>query len=197
MDTKNPIPSAIDMRVWHDLTTYQLRIARRWLKRGDKTADVFCKFFFYFSGFNAVYFLWRKIDNLDNRNETVHIKNLLGKLNGERAREILDRVKTNIEYFCERRPIQRMDRRSMDSQKTGDRSEGEGWKQRLRDTELPSSEHVVALGEILYLVRSNLVHGSKRAEGDDLEIIQMSVEPLRILLEETIHRTERELPSEG
>lgn len=80
MDTENleiGSHSRNDLWAWDDLIRFQLKIAERWLKRGDKAKDTFAEFFFYFTGFNAIYFLWRKIDNLDQTNEGKHIKNLL------------------------------------------------------------------------------------------------------------------------
>jgi len=176
-----------NLQAWDDLIRFQLNIAERWLKRGNETDDIFAKFFFYFTGFNALYFLWKKIDGLDQANEGKHIKNLLKKFEEAKAQEILNNVRTSVNYFCQRRPIQRMDKRNSGRQHTGEESEGRRWRNKLQNNNnLSASERLVAMGQILYLVRSNLVHGSKTESGDDLEIIQMCIEPMRIFLKESI-----------
>jgi hypothetical protein len=197
MDKLNPErdnPGRNDLSAWDDLIRFQVNIAERWLKRGDKAEDIFAKFFFYFTGFNALYFLWRKIDGLDQTNEGKHIENLLKKFDEIKAQEILDGVRTNVAYFCQRRPIQRMDKRTINDPYSGEEYEGRRWKERLQDNQLSALERIVAMGQILYLVRSNLVHGSKAETGDDREIIQMSIEPLRIFLREALLRTRQQRP---
>ncbi len=181
---------------WDDLIRFQLNIAERWLKRGNKTKDIFSKFFFYFTGFNALYYLWRKIDNLDETNEGKHIENLLKKFDEAKAQEIFDKLRTSIDYFCQRHPIQRMDKRNIEDLKEGEEAEGRRCKNKLQDDRLSVSKRIVALGGILYLVRSNLVHGSKAESGDDLEIIQMSIEPLMVFLTEALLWTRQQCPWE-
>jgi hypothetical protein len=183
-----------DLGAWDDLIRFQLNIAERWLKRGDEAKDTFATFFFYFTGFNALYFLWRKIDKLDQTNEGKHIENLLKKFYESKAQEILEKVRTNIDYFCQRRPIQRMDRRTANSPYTGEENEGRKWQEVLQNKSLSASERINAMGQILYLVRSNLVHGSKAESGDDLKIIQNSTEPLRIFLTEALLLTRQLCP---
>ena len=175
-----------DLWAWDDLIRFQLNIAKRWLKRGNQTKDLFAKFFFYFAGFNAIYFLWRKIDNLDQTNEGKHIENLLAKFDEQKAQEILNKARTSIDYYCQRRPIRRLDRRTDKRPFEGDIREGRKWQKRLKDQNLSPIERLISLGQILYLVRSNLVHGSKAESGDDREIIQMSIDPLRVFLKEAL-----------
>jgi hypothetical protein len=182
---------------WDDLVRFQLVIAERWLERGNKAKDTFAKFSFYFTGFNAIYFLWRKIDNLDyvsegKHSEGKHIENLLNKFDEAKAREILDKIGISVDYFSKRRPIQRMDRRSSKALYMGEESEGGRWRKKLQDNNLPPSERLVAMGQILYLVRSNLVHGSKAESGDDLNIIQKSIEPLKVFLTEAVSWTKEQ-----
>lgn len=194
MDMEDGHDSSVSIPDWTDLTGYQLKIAKRWLEKGNEAEDIFARFFFYFSGFNALYFLWRMIDN-PGSSEKLHIRNLLRKVDQEKAQEILDRLNVSITYFCERPPIQQMIKRDVNSQKTGEEEEGQKWKTILLDANQSSLERVVALGMILYLVRCNLVHGSKTESGDDRRIIKNSIEPLKVLLEESIHITERETSS--
>lgn len=197
MGTKNnerPCHNTDNLWVWEDLIRFQLSISKRWLKRGNETEDIFAKFFFYFTGFNALYFLYRKIDNLDHTNEGKHIENLLKKFDEGEAQDILNKVRKSIDYFCHRSPIQRMDRRTDRKPYIGKEAEGRKWKNKLKNNHLSPSQRVVALGHILYLVRSNLVHGSKAESGDDFEIIQASIEPLKVFLTETISWINRQPP---
>jgi hypothetical protein len=70
----------------------------------------------------------------------------------------------------------------------GDAEEGTKWRRQLRAGKT-CREQLVALGRILYLVRSNLVHRSKAEAGDDKEIVVNSVHALKVLLEQTIALT--------
>lgn len=171
-------------REWQQLAWIQREIAERWLRRGRETGDEFAKFFFYFSGFNALYFLWREIDRLHDANEGKQIENLLRKFDETEASKILTQLLQTVEYFSHRRPIERMDRRR-GGRFEGDPREGRKWQRILVDGLTPV-DRLVALGQILYLVRSNLVHGSKLDAGDDLEIIGISVPALECLLGATI-----------
>jgi hypothetical protein len=77
---------------------------------------------------------------------------------------------------------------------------GEEREGRRAHEKLMSSSPVdwlVALGIILYLVRCNLVHGSKAEMGDDELVIEASVAPLKLLLEKAVKLTERQLSSRG
>lgn len=48
------------------LLWFQKSIAHRWYSRAQGFDDQFVRFFFYFSGFNALYFAWAKADDLRN-----------------------------------------------------------------------------------------------------------------------------------
>lgn len=185
---------------WDDFIRIQLNISERWLNRGKKSQDIFAKFFYYFSGFNALYFLWREIDDLKNEkgkrpNESKQIEHLLKKFDEREALEILKTLSKNVKYFCERRPIQRMDRRKAENPHEGDPDEGKKWQKLLKEKTL-AIDRLVALGEIIYLVRSNLVHGSKVESGDDEEIIDNSIYPLEVFLTKSILVTESKCPWE-
>lgn len=72
---------------------YRRNIARRWHSRAVCSNDLFAKFFFCFSGFIALYFVWAKADNLRNSeireaSEVLQIKHLLQKLDSEEAKAI-------------------------------------------------------------------------------------------------------------
>jgi hypothetical protein len=181
---------------WDDMIRFQHNIAERWLERGNKVKDIFSRFFFYFSGFNSIYFLWNKIDGLGEPNEGKQIEHLLSKLDEHKAQEILDELKPAIQFFIGHRPIQRMNKRDVNSPYEGEADEGRRWRGKLQDDQATAVNKIIAIGRIIYLVRSNLVHGSKAESGDDREIIKNAVEPLRILLEQTLSWSKKQCPWE-
>jgi hypothetical protein len=181
---------------WVPLATFQTNIAKRWLERGHSSADVFAKFFFYFAGLNALYFLWGKIDDVRNQQgqpagEEKQVENLVRKLRSDDVEEVITALNQTVRFFEERSPIQRMDRRGPKNPIDGDMAEGRRWRERLREEEL--LERLVALGSILYLVRSNLVHGSKIDSGDDQDVIQHAVPAVKLLLEKSLTISESAL----
>lgn len=186
------------------LIEFQLDIAQRWQKLGSDTKgnetreNIFATFFFYFAGFNAIYFLWSIINGLKQSGEAEHVKNLLKKIDEIKAQKILSKVKSSVDYFCQRRSIQQMKKRSCKSPYEGDETEGDTQKKVLQNKNKTASEKIVALGIILYLCRCNLVHGSKKGleSGDDCEIIKNSIEPLRVFLKEAISLTRQRCPWE-
>lgn len=183
----------------NQLANFQLDIAKRWLRRGEESCDVFFQFFCFFTGFNALYFLWGKLDGLTNDHgnpagEEKQIHHLIEKFGGEQTARVrgAQAVKDAIQYFGhERDPIQRMGKRNRSSPESGDPSEGAKWKRQLGE-QTRSTEQLKALASVLYLVRCNLVHGSKSESGDDAQIIRKAVSALKELLSESIQVTERE-----
>jgi hypothetical protein len=178
------------------LLRFQKQIAHRWYRRAQDFDDPFVRFFFYFSGFNALYFAWAKADALKNDEgrmvrEDLQIENLLGKFNSGEARELLRQLNPAIEFFSSRRPVQRMDKRTCHRFDKGEAREGRGAHERLASSS--PVDQLAALGKILYLVRCNLVHGSKAEMGDDERIIEASIGPLELLLEIAIDFTEKQL----
>lgn len=88
-----------------------------------------------------------------------------------------------------------MDRRKARNPFEGDSDEGKKWQKWLKEKPL-ALDRLVALGEILYLVRSNLVHGSKVESGDDEQIIDNSIYPLEVFLTKSILVTKNKCPWE-
>jgi hypothetical protein len=182
---------------WRDLAEFQLHLAERWLDRGAKSMDAYARFFFYFAGINALYYLWSKVDNVRGRapdqppNEAKQIEHLLGKVTPAQASQLVAAAHASVQFFGARRPIERMDKRSSGRATVGDAREGK----KAREVLLQGSdqERVSALGKILYLVRSNLVHGSKMDQGDDEQVITNSVLGLQAILEWGITWTHSEL----
>lgn len=177
---------------WRDLAEFQLHIAERWRDRGARTEDPFARFLFYFAGVNALYFLWSKVDGVRGGapdrppNEVRQIEHLLSKA-GSSAVEVLGGVPDCLGYFADRRPIERMDRRSQSRATVGDVGEGRTAQEALRSG--PDTERLRALGTILYLVRSNLAHGSKMDQGDDQDVVKHAVPGLAAILKWAIGHT--------
>lgn len=89
-----------------------------------------------------------------------------------------------VQYLLERGPIQRMDRREP-SGITGSIEEGRRHQRRLRDEQDPS-ERLRSLAQILYVVRCNLVHGSKMVDGYDIDLLQRCAPALRLIAEASL-----------
>ncbi len=180
--------------MFNDLISFQTNIAKRWLSKGKASEDTFAKFFFYFSGFNALYFLEAVIDDLkDDKGKRVsevkQIAHLLRKFDESTAKEILKALSQAVNYFSKRPPIQRMDKRTAKNPHRGDDQEGSNLQKMLRKEGASSIDRLVALGKFLYLVRCNLVHGSKTESGDDKEIISNAILPLEIILAKALSLT--------
>jgi len=182
---------------WTALTIFQVNIAKRWQRRAAKSTDEFAKFFFYFAGFNALYFLWGKIDDVRNKEnkpagEGILIRHLLAKLDETTTTTLVNQLNTTVCYFTNRNPVQRMDCRDKEHQIDGDEREGKRWREELK-SDSSAQAGLQALGSVLYIIRSNLVHGSKGEVGDDEEIVRNSVKALKYILEATLAFTEREI----
>lgn len=173
-----------------ELMSFQFRAAQGWLSRAAQSSDIYAKFFFYFSGFNALFFLWSRIDGVNG--DAKEIKNMLGKFDETKAKELLAKSYASVGYFSHRNPVARMDRRTCADPYGFDEKEGTKWKEILDDQTKSSTERLISLGEIIYLVRSNLIHGS-RVPVHDSEAIPNCLEPLKILLEESIELTRTRL----
>lgn len=181
---------------WRDLAEFQLHIAERWWDRGARTTDPFAQFFFYFAGVNALYYLWSKVDDVRGGaqerppNEVRQIEHLLNKA-GLSSAKMLASARDCAGYFADRRPIERMDRRSQGRATVGDEGEGRTARDALQGGS--DTERLCALGAILYLVRSNLTHGSKMDQGDDQDVVEHAVPGLRAILTWAIGHTRSEL----
>lgn len=88
-----------------------------------------------------------------------------------------------------------MDKRTAENPHEGDPEEGNKWQIWLKEKPF-ALERLIALGEILYLVRSNLVHGSKAESGDDEQVIDNSIYPLEVFLTKSILVTKNKCPWE-
>ena len=175
----------LDFRQKEKLYEFQIAIAERWRGKGQKAWDPFSKFFFFFAGFNDLYFLWKQIDG-DPGKEDENVSRILAKLSNEEADKPLAQLSTQVNYFKNRSPIQSMGDRSSNNQSMGKDSEGKKLKAALLNSSATPSERLVAFGGIIYLVRCNLVHGNKIDSGDDETIIMNTVCPLELILETSL-----------
>jgi hypothetical protein len=162
------------------------------------TNDIFMRFFCLFAAFNGLYYLWNEVDAMkgdDGRplGEGKQIEHLLRKLSNDQAKQTLDQATAAVRYFSDRRPIQRMGMRDPAHPYEGNQDEGQKWKKRLIDSSAPALDRVVALAQILYLVRSNLVHGGKMESGDDEVVISNAVGGLQAALDAAMNLTHERL----
>lgn len=205
---------------YREIADFQLAVASRWEAIGKDCAQPAFAFLSFFSALNAIYWLWgitdaraafspeelgsiagalsampeevavRVIDELEPRprGESRLISDLIDKLGEDAARQIFDDpgVQQSVAYFARRAPIRRMGKRGNDP--LGDISEGKRYKRRL-GVDSPTAR-LQALGGILYLVRCNLVHGSKSMDELDEELLTNSVPPLRQLVSTSTRFTE-------
>ena len=170
-----------------ELAGFQLGIAQQWFRRGENISDVFAKFFFFYTAFNALYFLWKEIDSVDGR-ESRQIEHLVDQLNGTVWPELEREFAEPVRFFASR-PIERMgDRRDTDPSH-GRVTEGRRHQRVLADPSADATEKAKALASVLYIVRCNLAHGNKETMGDDLNIIQNAVPLLRALSSRAIDYT--------
>lgn len=172
---------------YSDLAHFQVRIAQQWFARGEKTSDVFAKFFFFYAAFNALTFLWKKVDRVEG-GDIPQIENLVDKLDGAVWQKLARDFAEPIGFFT-RRAIERMDKRKRSEPSRGEGREGRGHQRVLADPSADPTEKLKALANILFLVRCNLTHGSKMMMGDDLNIIQNAVPLLRALSSRAISYT--------
>jgi hypothetical protein len=173
---------------FQEIIWFQYNIADRWLKRGRNVNDPFAQFFFFYAGFNALYFLWRIIDKVE-KGEVHQIDNLVRKLNGDVAERMLESAWPSVAFFIERPPLQRMGERTAKSPYFGETGEGRKWHHRLANTTATPVDRLVALAQILYLVRNNLAHGSKVESGDDEVIVRHAAAALETVLAASVELT--------
>jgi hypothetical protein len=179
---------------YQDLAYIQLHAAERWRERGLATEDVFMRYFCLFAAFNALYYLWNEVDEVkgdDGRppGEGKQIEHMLRKLSNDQAILTLDQAAPSVRYFSDRPPVQRMGMRDPAHPYKGNEDEGQKWRNRLIDSSAPAADRVVALAQILYLVRSNLVHGGKMESGDDEVVVRNAVGGLEAEVDAAINLT--------
>jgi hypothetical protein len=179
--------------IWIPLANFQTNVAKRWQQRARSCGDVFAQFFFYFAGFNALYFLWAQVDDIRNEKgqyvgEEKQIHNLIKRLSPSVSKQILEDLKETLRFFMEHNPIQRMDRRNAQHPIDGQETEGAKWRRDLFMVD--QGQRLLALGSILYQIRCNLVHGGKIESGDDKEIITRAVPAVALLLDKCLAITE-------
>jgi hypothetical protein len=175
---------------WGELGEFQVHVAERWRDRAQRADDPFARFVFSFAALKALYFFWSRVDEprsadgVRRANELEQLEHLVGKLTEAEALRVLGACAVSLRFFRERRPIERMDKRRASHVERGDKTEGERFRGQL---DAPSSlDWVRGLASIVYLVRSNLVHGSKMDVGDDEEVVRHATPFLDGLVPEAI-----------
>lgn len=128
------------------------------------------------------------------RNEAALMQALVGKFHPETAKRIVAEHEGYLRFLVEerRRPIHRMDARSV-SNGNGDPSEGQKYLRWLSAPDSDASKKLKALAGVLYLIRCNLIHGSKVAHVEDGGLVGRSVPLLRSIAEASLEYTQLSL----
>lgn len=129
------------------------------------------------------------------RSERALIEQAVEQLGEEKAKQILEAHADFIRYLCEERlrPIHRMDVRSRDNT-VGDERMGKAYLETLKSSQASDTKKIKALAGTLYLIRCNLVHGSKVMDAEDQDLVQRAVPPLRSITEAVLNHTEHARP---
>jgi len=167
---------------------FQIQVAEGWIRESE-SRDVHPRFKFlgYFMAFNALYWLWGIFDG-GHASEVVRIQRLVGRLGMNATKDILARHDDYIRFLTARDPLLRMDARSRTST-TGSPGKGEEYLALLQDR--TASTKLQGLASILYLIRCNLMHGSK-TPGEAL--IEESVPALRSITKACLAYTQHKPP---
>jgi len=128
------------------------------------------------------------VRRMEGTNDVALLGNLVERLDEDVATELLKTHTESVVHLLKRGPIRRMDRRSI-TNAGGSPREGKQYHGKLKNTNLPGRERLRALAAILYLIRCNLVHGSKISDAMDHDLLRLCVPPLRSLAEATYKQT--------
>lgn len=187
-------------------TPYQINVAEDWLKLGAReNLESAFAFIAYYSAFNAIYWLSSSIVAATAGDWKGARSKHPGELNlpeeGERISGLIDRmgpavaqtllsdpgVQQTVHFLSvEREGVRDMRWRECDED--GDRVYGSDQRDTLKNTTAAPLQKVKALAAILYVVRCNLVHGSKQVSGTgpDDELLRGAIPGLRQLAEEAV-----------
>lgn len=158
-----------------------LDISEDWYKRSQciEEENIFCKFFFLWCSFNALYNLVGEYETKDN----IRIQMLIGKLSEEDSARILGKTQINCDFFMRRpKPITDMKKSLFGQNQPDDVTNFEDLRQKYLNPNVPNLKKIRWIGDILYRVRNNLTHGSKESKGTDKEIILNAVPILEHLV---------------
>lgn len=176
------------------LVDFQLKVADGWIRESNVVPMRF-QFIGYFMAFNALYWLWSRIDNVTKPPLGIReIEHLVGKV-GENKNTATGIIKNNAEFVRllaedeERGPIRSMNTRGVNDD-LGDDTEGR--KQVARMLKGDPRAQLKGLAVALYLIRCNLVHGSKLAEE---KLPEMGVAPLLELTTACLDYTKANRPA--
>lgn len=182
-----------------DIIEFQKIAASGWLHEGDdlETVQLYSRlklqFILYFTAFNATYWLWGKFHPPTKTGEVPQIQALIERLDGAVVHTILTNHASYIQWLRVRRtPVLSMkDRTRTDAR--GSSTRGAVYKRELADPD--DKVKLKALASILYLVRCNLVHGSKRAGDGYGRLVDDGVAPLRAIAEACLDHTKKSPPA--
>lgn len=163
---------------------YQLNVAGEWLQLGKKSGvEPAFAFVAAYSAVNALYWLWSSIDAAEQNSrygeqskrrgelklvgdEPDQLGRLIERL-GEHAAEALlnDKEVLKATRFLNGREHGIRDMRFREAAEEGSPSKGSELRDKLNDPGVSAVARLQAFAGILYLVRCNLVHGSKQVAG--------------------------------
>ncbi len=165
----------------------QIGIAEAWSSKANESHDVFSRFFFYYTGFNSIYYMWSLINEKGREKEFKQIEFLIRHLDDALVIEALGKLKPSIDYFLMRDPIQQMNKRDEGNPENGDLEKGKTFRKVLQAShEIGHKDRLNALAQILYLIRCNTFHGSKADSGDDQTVVGYAAPIAKILLEKSV-----------
>jgi hypothetical protein len=163
-----------------EIVRFQIEVADGWIRESrEESAHPRLRFIGYFMAFNALYWLWGMLEGT-HQSEVARIQALVEELGLDTANRILSRHSSFMGFLISRGPIRRMDKRSRTSA-AGHPGDGTRFLALLQDR-APTTK-LKGLASILYLIRCNLVHGSKVAHAEGADLVRQSIPPLRSIAE--------------
>lgn len=122
------------------------------------------------------------------KNEAKLIDHLVAKLPASFAPSFMTEHAEFARHLVKRGAIARMDKRTP-ADSVGDPQSGDALLRKLSAQSSSPEIRVQAIAGILYLIRCNLVHGSKISDATDRDLLALSVPPLRSLALAALHAT--------
>jgi hypothetical protein len=180
MPRPNPTES-VDER-YRRVVQDQRRAFSDWIDRAGHPPDVWADFLFVFIGFNSLYFAWSydaSTGECNGEGERDWIHRALRGISESRATEILESASELVSYLRDRGPLQDM-RHRVPTQPNSGRIKGRGNLTERLTTGKPS-DRLLALGDTVYWVRCNLVHGGKSIDAENLNLVRLAYRPLLAL----------------
>lgn len=179
------------------IVAFQLDAANEWIaaaRRISQPGDNKLQFIAYFTALNALYWLWGRLDNVESPEIEV-VQHLIERLGERTAKRIVrdERVISFVSYLRrpERGPVRSMQTRTRDDP-LGSSVQGSRYHEQLNSGR--ALTRLKALAAILYLVRCNIVHGSKRWTQTDNDLATNGLPVLQLIVEEAFRFSEATPP---